>query len=230
MNDFPTQTLVIDFTEPMSCLNSLAGSLSAIGAVGNHYLSPPLWTKLAGLSIDALKQNVCTITGRDVARASFLYTGARMDNVSVQKMKHGDMIVYTLVTAGVKGNATRASIDEGRFCEPGTINVIILTNMQLAPRAQTRAVISATEAKSAALQDLDIRSSYSPGYQATGTGTDEVLVVEGRGQEGGKRRWAFKTGRADRKSCVRRSEGEYSASEQFANGPKHFSTARRAAD
>ena len=183
MNDFPTQTLLIDFTEPMSCLNSLAGSLSGIAVVGNHYLSPPLWTKLNGLSIDALKQNVCTITGRDTAGASFLYTGARMDNLSVQKMKHGDMIVYALVTAGVKGNATRASIDEGRFCEPGTINVIILTNMKLTSRALTRAIISATEAKSAALQDLDIRSSYSAGYQATGTGTDEVLVVEGRGRK-----------------------------------------------
>jgi iron complex transport system substrate-binding protein len=183
MSDFPTQTVLIDFTEPMGCLNSLAGSLSGVVAVGNHYLSPPLWTKLNGLSIDALKQKVCTITGRDTARASFLYTGARMDNLSVQKMKHGDMIVYALVTAGVKGNATRASIDEGRFCEPGTINVIILTNMQLTSRALTRAIISATEAKSAAFQDLDIRSSYSPGYQATGTGTDEVLVVEGRGKK-----------------------------------------------
>lgn len=183
MNDFPTQTLLIDFTEPMGCLNSLAGSLSGVGTVGNHYLSPPLWTTLHGLSMDALKQNVCTIAGRDVACTSFLCTGARMDNLAVQKMQHKDMIVYALVTAGVKANAMRASVDEGRFYEPGTINVILLTNMQLTARARTRAIISATEAKSAALQDLDIRSSYSPGYQATGTGTDEVLVVEGRGKK-----------------------------------------------
>ncbi len=183
MNDFPTQTLLLDFTEPMSCLNSLAGSLSGVRTVGNHYLSPPLWTTLHGLSMDALKQNVCSITRRDVACTSFLYTGAKMDNLSVQKMQHRDMIVYALVTAGVETNAIRASVDEGRFYEPGTINVIILTNMQLTSRALTRAIISATEAKSAALQDLDIRSSYSPGYQATGTGTDEVLVVEGRGKK-----------------------------------------------
>ena len=84
MNDFPTQTLLIDFTEPMSCLNSLAGSLSGVGTVGNHYLSPPLWTTLHGLSMDDLKQSVCNITGRDVACTSFLYTGAKMDNLSVQ--------------------------------------------------------------------------------------------------------------------------------------------------
>ncbi|MGO9572491.1 MAG: adenosylcobinamide amidohydrolase, partial [Desulfomonilaceae bacterium] len=128
------------------------------------------------------KQSVCNITGRDVACTSFLYTGAKMDNLSVQNSRYEDMIVYALVTAGVQDNAVRASVDEGRFYEPGTINVIILTNMQLTPRALTRAMISATEAKSAALQDLDIRSSYSPTCQATGTGTDEVLVVEGRGR------------------------------------------------
>ena len=46
MRDFPTQTLLIDFIEPMSCLNSLSGSLSEIQSVGNDYVSPPLWTAL----------------------------------------------------------------------------------------------------------------------------------------------------------------------------------------
>jgi len=73
-------------------------------------------------------------------------------------------------------------VDEGLFYEPGTINILILTNMRLTPRARTRAIITATEAKTAAMQDLDIRSVFSPEKsQATGTGTDEVLVVEGRG-------------------------------------------------
>ncbi len=183
MHDFPTQTLLIDFSEPMGCLNSLAGSLSGIETIGNHYLSPPLWTALHVLSMDALKRNLCKIVGRDVACTSFLYTGARMDSLSVQKIQHKEMVVYALVTAGVEANAMRASVDEGKFYEPGTINVIILTNMQLSSRALTRAIISATEAKSAALQDLDVRSSYSPRYLATGTGTDEVLVVEGRGEK-----------------------------------------------
>lgn len=70
----------------------------------------------------------------------------------------------------------------GKQKKPGTINVVLLTNAHLSARAMTRAIISATEAKSAALADLDIRSSYSaPTNQATGTGTDNVLVVEGRG-------------------------------------------------
>jgi hypothetical protein len=76
------------------------------------------------------------------------------------------------------------SVDEGRFYEPGTINIILLTNMKLSQRAMTRAIISATEAKTAALQDFDIRSSCTPLiHQATGTGTDNVIVVEGKGSE-----------------------------------------------
>jgi hypothetical protein len=105
-----------------------------------------------------------------------------MDNLAVKKERFKEMEVYALVTAGVKSNAVRMSADEGRFYEPGTINTIILPNMKLSPRAMTRAIISATEAKTAALQDLDIRSSYTPRiHQATGTGTDNIIVVEGDG-------------------------------------------------
>jgi ABC-type Fe3+-hydroxamate transport system substrate-binding protein/adenosylcobinamide amidohydrolase len=182
VHDFPTQTLLIDFTEPMSCVNSFAGCATDITTVGNHYFSPPLWSIGHGTSVDSLKKEVCALNARRPENTSLLCTGARMDNLSVQKTEYKDMVVYALVTAGVETNAIRSAVDEGRFYEPGTINIIILTNMQLTPRAQTRAIISATEAKSAALQDLDIRSSYSPRFQATGTGTDEVLVVEGRGK------------------------------------------------
>ena len=55
--------------------------------------------------------------------------------------------------------------------------------MQMSKRAMARAIITVTEAKTAALLDMDIRSSYENGaYRATGTGTDNVLIVEGKGQ------------------------------------------------
>lgn len=86
------------------------------------------------------------------------------------------------VTAGVRGNAMRMSKDSGRYYKPGTINIIVLTNRRLPPNAMARTIITATEAKSAALLDLDIRSSYTPwDFRATGTGTDNVLVVQGEG-------------------------------------------------
>ncbi|MDZ7664110.1 MAG: adenosylcobinamide amidohydrolase [Desulfotignum sp.] len=77
----------------------------------------------------------------------------------------------------------------------GTINIILMTNMALSPRAMTRSLIAATEAKTAALADLDIRSSDDPAlWQATGTGTDNILVVQGTGQKidgagGGAGKW-----------------------------------------
>ena len=66
--------------------------------------------------------------------------------------------------------------------DPGTINILLLSNARLSPRAMSRAVITATEAKSAALADLDIRSSATPlANPATGTGTDNIIVVQGAG-------------------------------------------------
>ncbi|GEM_PF-5471104 len=60
--------------------------------------------------------------------------------------------------------------------------LLLVSNMQLSPQAMTRAIISATEGKSVDLQDLDIRSSYSgAAHAATGTGTDNMIVVEGVG-------------------------------------------------
>jgi hypothetical protein len=87
------------------------------------------------------------------------------------------------VTAGVESNAMRMSKDDGDFYEPGTINILILPNMKITDRAMTRAIITATEAKSAALQDLDIRSVYKPEYQATGTGTDNIIIAGGAGDK-----------------------------------------------
>ena len=107
-----------------------------------------------------------------------------MDNLSIKQAKFRNMEVYALITAGVKSNAVRMSKDVGRFYEPGTINIILLSNMKLSPRAMIRAIISATEAKTAALMDMDIRSSYVPQfYKATGTGTDNIIIVQGMGGE-----------------------------------------------
>jgi len=120
--------------------------------------------------------------GRESVDTSLLFTGADMDNLSVQRRQYKQMSVYVLVTAGVRSNAVRMAEDIGAWYEPGTINMIILANMQLTPRAMNRAIISATEAKTAALQDLDIRSSYTAlRNPATGTGTDNIIVVQGTG-------------------------------------------------
>ena len=59
---------------------------------------------------------------------------------------------------------------------PGTINTMLLMNHALTEGALARAVITMTEAKSAALQRLAVRSLYSADF-ATGTGTDQYCVA-----------------------------------------------------
>ncbi len=180
--DFPNRTLILDFRGPMRVTSTLEGERSGIKTVGNHYFPPPCWSIGDRCGLKGWKDHALKAIRKSSSNSCFLFTGADMENLSVQSAHYGDMTVWALVTAGVESNAMRMSADAGLFYEPGTINVILLTNMRLSPRARARAIITATEAKTAAMQDLDVRSTVSPGgNQATGTGTDEVLVVEGRG-------------------------------------------------
>ena len=182
IHDFQNKTLIIDFNEPMTVVSTLEGERRGIKSVGNHYSPPACWRIGHQHGLNKLRSRVCEIIDKSEDSASLLFTGADMDNFAVKKKSFRDMKIYALVTAGVESNAVRMSEDEGRFYEPGTINIILLPNMKLTSRAMTRAIISATEAKTAALQDLDIRSSYSSQiHQATGTGTDNIIVVQGTG-------------------------------------------------
>ena len=182
IHDFPNKTLIIDFKEPLSVVSTLEGAREGIESVVNHYSPPPCWGIGHKSGLSGVRKRVYQVIGKSEKSTSFLFTGADMDNLTIKRKKFRAMEVYALVTAGVKSNAVRISKDEGRFYEPGTINIIILPNMELTPRAMTRAIISATEAKTAAVMDMDIRSSYTPLInQATGTGTDNIIVVQGTG-------------------------------------------------
>lgn len=177
------KTLIVEFKEPVRVTSTLEGERKGILTVGNHYLPPSCWGITHRIGFDTARSRIYKAIGKSKKNSCFLFTGADMGNLSVQKAEYRNMTVYALVTAGVETNAVRMSVDQGQFYEPGTINVILMTNMKLSPRAMARGIISATEAKTAAMQDLDVRSCASPGAnQATGTGTDEVLVVEGRGK------------------------------------------------
>jgi adenosylcobinamide hydrolase len=91
------------------------------------------------------------------------------------------------VTAGIDKNSGRAGdpasyYENGDSFEPvgGTINTILLINADLPEYAMTRAVMTATEAKAVALQQVMARSIYSTGI-ATGSGTDMIAVVANPG-------------------------------------------------
>jgi len=191
IRDFRNKSVRIEFKTPMTVVSTLEGQRDNILQVGNHYFPPPAWGLGHMDGLEKFKSHNLGILGLSSENTSFLFTGADMDNLAIVKKSFKEMEVTALVTAGVAGNAVRMGHDTGAYYEPdslnkntkpGTINIMVLSNMQLSSRAMTRAIISATEAKSAALQDLDIRSSYSRRLNpATGTGTDNVLVVEGNG-------------------------------------------------
>ncbi len=129
---------------------------------------------------------ILEISSEEIA---FMTTGADMDNLAVCESSYQEFMVYCLATAGVKDNAQRMGVDKAGSVErndefeslSGTINIILLTNATLSDGAMARAIITVTEAKTAALQDMDIRSTYTPENQATGTGTDNMIVVFGKG-------------------------------------------------
>ncbi len=182
--DFPHKTLEIELKKPMDIISTLEGPRKEIKVVGNSYSPPPCWKMSHRLGFLHMRKHTYDILNLSPSSTSLLFTGADMDNLSIQRKSYGSMVVYALVTAGVRGNALRMSMDEGRYIEPGTINIILLTNRKLSPRAMARAIITITEAKTAALEDLDIRSTQNPAFwQATGTGTDEIIVVSGVGSE-----------------------------------------------
>ncbi|MBN2810050.1 MAG: adenosylcobinamide amidohydrolase [Deltaproteobacteria bacterium] len=190
--DFNHRTLVVDLTEPMQTLSTLEGFRAGITTVGNHYLPPASWNLVHLLGSSAFEARVSGLLERQAETTSMLFTGADMNNLVQQSVSFREMKVTALVTAGVSSNAVRMGAEEGRYYEldnadatpkPGTINIILLSNLKLTPKAMTRAIISACEGKSAALQDLDIRATSNPAFfQATGTGTDNIVVVEGRGR------------------------------------------------
>jgi iron complex transport system substrate-binding protein len=183
IHDFENKTLIIDFKAPLAVLSTLEGERKGIVSIGNHYSPPPCWAISHQCGLERERDRIYQVIGKSEENASFLFTGADMDNLVIERECFRDMAVYALVTAGIKSNAMRMSKDEGRFYEPGTINIILLPNVKLTPRAMARAIISATEGKTAALQDLDIRSHYTPLVnQATGTGTDNMIVAQGTGR------------------------------------------------
>jgi adenosylcobinamide amidohydrolase/ABC-type Fe3+-hydroxamate transport system substrate-binding protein len=180
--DFVNKTLLVDFSEPMTMLSTLEGRRDDMKTVGNHYAPPPLWKIAYGGGVESVRNRVLSVVDRPAESTALLFTGADMDHMAMARASFKALSVTALVTAGACGNAMRMGKDTGGFYEPGTINIVLLPGARLTDRAMNRAVITATEAKTAALLDLDVRSTYSGSeHGATGTGTDNIIIARGRG-------------------------------------------------
>ncbi len=154
------------------------GLSSSFQSVFNHHLSQENIDYLENHDVEDYLIQQCWDMNIDSNYSTGLITLAEMKNVGIVTKNYKSIEVMAITTAGVRTNAVRAG-DQGSFYEEdgkfGTINTIILTNVNLGYETLLEAFMTATEAKTVALSDLKIPSQYSNGY-ATGTGTDGLCI------------------------------------------------------
>ncbi|MCW4007848.1 MAG: adenosylcobinamide amidohydrolase [Candidatus Bathyarchaeota archaeon] len=180
---FDLNTLIVSFPEKRRVLSTLDG-FKQVKFVANNY-TPLKLSERTMMNYEFFRMQLPLTLGIKPEDIALISTGVNMDNAAVHESSFQELKVCCLATAGAKGNALRTGVDKASYYERdgkffytnGTINVILLTNASLSDGAMARAIITATEAKTAALQDLNVRSTFAPKYQATGTGTDNVIVV-----------------------------------------------------
>jgi len=150
---------------------------------------------LAILNPVEYRRIVCEPHGLPPEQCASLGTAANMNNLAICHASYRELEVVTVCTGGVETNAGRAGDPasyyehdgsfesvEGGADSPspaekhGTINTMIFISRELIPGAMVRAVMTATEAKAAVLQELAVHSRFSDGL-ATGTGTDQIGIA-----------------------------------------------------
>lgn len=102
-----------------------------------------------------------SIIGLSADSASGIMTAASMKNASYVKTLYRDIAVSVIATGGIEVNGGRAGDRASWYEKDGAL---------------AKALITCTEAKTAAIQELCIASRYSHGL-ATGSGTDGTIIV-----------------------------------------------------
>lgn len=117
----------------------------------------------------------------DPAKVSGMGTAASMENAVVETMSFKELTVTAIVTGGIETNGGRAG-DPADYYKPqpkpkyGTINIMLLLDCDMPAGTMARALVTCTEAKTAAIQELLEGSKYSNGI-ATGSGTDQTIII-----------------------------------------------------
>jgi adenosylcobinamide amidohydrolase len=142
--------------------------------------------KIQETGLDGYHCSVCEELSLQPRSTAVMGTAANMIYAAHESAVFEDLRVDAIVTGGVEGNAATSG-DPSQWVETpagwtkaphvaGTINTIVIISQPLKPEAQIRALLTATEGKSAALMELGVSSRYSPDL-ATGTGTDQMCLA-----------------------------------------------------
>jgi adenosylcobinamide hydrolase len=179
-------TIIVHFLAPRKVLSTAVyngGYREDLQGILNHHSSG----ENKGMTFEIYKQEMQELIkkfGYNPALISAMGTGVPMKNAVIAKEKYKDVTVTAIVTAGIAGNSGRIG-DPAHFegfshkeimPAPGTINIILLIDSDMNGGVMARSLVTATEAKTAALQELIIGSKYSSGL-ATGTGTDQMIII-----------------------------------------------------
>ena len=117
----------------------------------------------------------------DPDKVSGMGTAASMENAVVETLSFKELTVTAIVTGGIETNGGRAG-DPADYYKPmpkpkyGTINIMLLLDCDMPEGTMARAIVTCTEAKTAAIQELLEGSKYSNGI-ATGSGTDQTIII-----------------------------------------------------
>jgi adenosylcobinamide amidohydrolase len=140
---------------------------------------------LISMGLERYHSSVCEELGLPAELTATMGTAANMSYATIRQCGDDTISVAAVVTAGVQGNASCAG-DPTTWTETpaalsttspvGTINIQVLLSCPVTQGALSRAVVTMTEAKTAALQQLAVRSRYSLDL-ATGTTTDQFCVA-----------------------------------------------------
>ena len=139
--------------------------------------------ELEGGDVSAYLSLLASKLGFDPSKSSGMLTAANMNNVAIVSKGFRGLEVTAIVTGGVEINGGRVGDPSSYYQEngnhfpiSGTINTILVINADLPEYVMARVIMTATEAKTVALQELMVPSRYSQGI-ATGSGTDMIAVV-----------------------------------------------------
>ena len=183
------RSIAVEFAGPRKVLSTSllnGGYREDLTGVFNHNCGPDngsMCELRAHTYLEHLRL-VAQDAGLDPARATGMGTAADMANVAIAARCFRELNVAAIVTGGVEGNGGRAGDlathyqpgEKTAQHKPGTINILLVVDADLPPGTMTRALVTCTEAKTAALQELMAGSLYSTGL-ATGSGTDQSIVV-----------------------------------------------------
>ncbi|MGI6686695.1 MAG: adenosylcobinamide amidohydrolase [Bacillota bacterium] len=113
-----------------------------------------------------------------------MMTAAHVKDAAVEFEKSGQLSVTAIATAGTSNAMAAGGTPPAfTFIGAGTINIILLVDGNLTDGAMVNAVITATEGKTMALNDLKIKDVFT-GELASGTSTDALVVaVTGKGEK-----------------------------------------------